>query len=259
MLETAVAAARRAGKELLGAWTGKIEVLSEDANDIKLVMDQRAEEIIVDTIRCRFPEHAILSEECGAMKGADVQWVVDPLDGTHNYYRRIPYWCTCIGAVRDGEPIVGVVYDPVHDHLFTAEKGKGAFLNGAPVRVSERSTIRGAVVAYGIYHRDPTSVRAWLTRTRAVTPYARSVRNLGAAGLHAAYVAAGLVEAFVQYGVWPWDVTAGFALVHEAGGKVSQWPVDDGAIDVVLATPGVHDELLATGLWPLPEEDARRG
>ena len=255
-LDIATAAARLAGEELLSAWRGELEVLAEDANDIKLAMDRRAEAVILETIRAAFPDHSFLCEESGETEGeGDTQWVIDPLDGTHNYFRRIPCWCVCVGAVRNGVPALGVIYDPVHDHMFTAEAGKGAFLNGERISVSGRESLRGSVVAYGIYHSEETSARAWLRRSRTVTPLARSLRTLGSAGLHCAYVAAGWMDAYVQYGVSPWDVTAGFALVTEAGGAASSWPVENaGGLDVALATPAVYEELMATGLWPLEDE-----
>lgn len=254
LLETAVQAARLAGRELLSAWSDRLEVVYEDEGDIKLEMDRRAEGIIVETIRRRFPGHALLSEECGEIGGKDVQWVIDPLDGTHNYFRRIPCWCVSIGAVIGGDPRVGVIYDPVHERLYTGERGKGVRVNGEPVSVSERQSLSGSVLAFGCYHRDKASVDAWLRRTGWVTPRARSVRNMGAAAMHCAFVASGVVDGFVEYGVRAWDVTAGVALVLEAGGRVSQWAHRDGAIDIVAATPQVHDELLASGLWPLGEK-----
>ena len=251
MLGTAVEAARKAGVELIAASDREIEVIREEAGDIKLVMDRRAEEIIVGMILDRFPEHRILAEERGADGGqGDVEWVIDPLDGTTNYSRRIPNWCVCIGAVRDGEPVVGVVYDPLRNDLFTGRQGGGAFLNGKPLRVSDRTEIPGSVIAFGIYHRQQESIAAWLDRTRVLALQIRSMRDVGSAGLHMAYVAAGMYDAFVEYAVFPWDVTAGIVLVQEAGGKATHWPIPNGGLDIVAAAPGVHDALLATGMWP---------
>ncbi|HRU06577.1 MAG TPA: inositol monophosphatase family protein [Candidatus Brocadiia bacterium] len=254
MLETAILAARRAGQELLAAWTGELEVLSEDAGDIKLAMDRRAEDIILSAIRRRFPGHAILSEERGRVQGAEFTWVVDPLDGTHNYSRHVPYWCVCVAAYHGNEPFLGVVYDPIHNHLFSAERGKGAFLNGQPIRVNAERRLPQAVVAFGCYHKLENSVRSWMRRTQVITPAARSTRNFGAAGLHCAYAAAGWADAFVEYGVMPWDVGAGHAIVLEAGGRFISWPVEDGGLDVVMGAPLVCEDLLALGLWRPAEE-----
>lgn len=250
MLETAIRAARRAGAELLSAWGGRLEVLAEDGNDVKLEMDCRAEAIIMETIREAYPDHGFLCEESGETVGeSEIVWVVDPLDGTHNYFRGLPFWCTCVGATRRGTPVVGVIYDPVHEHLYTAEAGRGAFLNGEPIRVSDRESLPRALVAYGIYHGAEGSTRAWERRAPVITPRVRSVRNLGSAGLHCAYVASGALDAFLQYGVSPWDVTAGFALVTEAGGSVHCRELGNGGLDVLVATPGVHAELMGLGLW----------
>lgn len=262
ILETAIQAAKAAGAELRAACEREIEVVREMPGDIKLAMDQRAEEIIIQTVLGRFPDHRVLSEECGVAGGSgDVQWIIDPLDGTTNYSRRLPFWCTCIAAAREGDPFVGVVHDPLRDQMFWASRGAGAYLNGHPIHVSDKSDADGCIIAFGIYHRAPQSVEAWLERTPVLTRLARSTRNIGSAGLHMAYVACGVVDAFVEYKVFPWDVAAGVVLVREAGGKVTQWPVEDGGIDIVAAPPGVHDGLLATGLWPRsPEEgQTRRG
>ena len=247
-------AARAAGRELLAAWTQTLEVVHQDEGDIKLEMDRRAEAIVLDTIRGRFPGHGFLSEECGEIPGEGVQWIVDPLDGTHNYFRRIPYWCVSVGAVIEGEPRLGVIYDPVRDQMVAGEEGGGVRLNGEPVRVSDAKSLSGSIVSFGCYHREKASVEAWLRRTGWITPRARSMRNMGAAAMHCAYVACGQAEAFVEYGVRLWDVAAGVALATEAGGRVSQWPCGDGGIDIVLAAPAVHDELLASGLWPFSKE-----
>jgi myo-inositol-1(or 4)-monophosphatase len=238
---------------LLQAASGEIEVEREMPGDIKLAMDRRAEELIVGTILGRFPDHRVLSEECGRAGGSgEVEWVIDPLDGTSNYSRRFPCWCTCVAASRHGEPFVGVVYDPTREEMFTARRGCGACLNGLPLRVSGRRVLGESILAYGIYHHAEWSVRAWERRMPVVTPLARSTRNVGSAGLHMAYVAAGRVDAFIEYGVFPWDVAAGIVLVREAGGRVSSWNVEEGALDIVAAAPGVYDALMATGLWPAP-------
>lgn len=251
VLETAIDAARQAGRALLDAASRDIEVIEEMPGDIKLVMDQRAEEIIVRTVLGRFPDHRILAEERGEDGGSGaVRWVIDPLDGTTNYARRLPNWCTCVAATREDEPFVGVVYDPLRDQMFWAQRGGGAFLNGEPIHVNERHAVEGSLFAYGVYHRQPASVEAWLHRAPMLTPLARSTRNVGSAGLHVAYVAAGMVDAFFEYGVFPWDVSAGTVLVREAGGKVSSWPAADGALDYVAASAGLHDALLDLEFWP---------
>jgi len=250
-LEVAVEAARRAGRELADASTREIEVIEEMPGDIKLVMDRRAEDIIIGTILDRFPDHSFMAEESGATDGAgDIEWVIDPLDGTTNYSRRIPHWCTCIAAVHGGEPVAGVVYDPLRDEMYTARQGGGAFLNGEPIRVNERDAIQGSIIAWGIYHRQAQSVEKWRVRAPKLAMLARSTRNVGSAGLHTAYVACGRVDAFVESGVFPWDVTAGIVLVREAGGRVSHWPVEGGALDIILASSGLHDALVGTGMWP---------
>ena len=161
-------------------------------------------------IREKFPGHAILSEECGRGAGpkSDYLWVIDPLDGTVNFSRRIPLWGTSVALVHQGREIVGVIFDPVHDELFHAEEGKGAFLNGKRIRVSDKSPLSAAMIAFGF-----SSNEEWLRRGLAAAaqlPLAASkVRGLGSAVLHLAYVACGRMDGFFEFGINQWDIAAG--------------------------------------------------
>jgi len=241
MLNVALTAAREAGAALLEGSRAAIQVDREYHHDVKLAMDKKAEGIIVGRLRAAFPDHAILSEECGRLAGAaEYEWVIDPLDGTYNFFKRIPCWATSIALRRKGEPVLGVIYDPTRDEMFHAEQGKGVFLNGAPIRCSDVSDLRKATLAVAV-----TQTEAWRERNReTMTRLAREAaktRALGSAALHIAYVACGRLDIYYEYGIWPWDVSAGMVMVREAGGKVSSRSHADGSMTVLASAAGVHE------------------
>ena len=221
MLETAIRAAREAGKILFEGSRGEIEVDQTSRRDIKLAMDRKAEAAIVEILSQAFPDHGILAEERGRVGGAsDYLWVIDPLDGTCNYSRRLPIWCTSIGLCRGDDYQVGVIYEPVTGDLYAAEKGKGATLNGKPIRVSAVERLEDALVEHsaGIEEED---IRESMCIASLLSIAASKVRGLGAAATHLAYVAAGRADAFVDCCAKRWDVAAGLVLLNEAGGTAT--------------------------------------
>ena len=249
MLHTAMRAAREAGRLLLEAAHGEIQVDRLERRDIKLAVDRRAEEAIIAVLRERFPEHAILSEECGRVGGdSEYLWIVDPLDGTYNYFRGIPLWCTSIALRKGDEYLVGVIYDPVRDELFRAEKGRGAFLDERPIRISRTAELSASVINFGLGHKGG-SIRATM---RAVSQLALKIgrtRQLGSAAIHLAYVASGRAEGFLQFGIKLWDLAAGVALIREAGGSAEVRQNPEGSLDVVASNGIIHAELLAELGW----------
>jgi len=248
MLDTAIRAARAAGRVLLEGSRGEIKVDKLLCHDVKLEMDKKAEAVILGIIRERFPEHAILSEEVGRVgPESEYLWVVDPLDGTVNYSRRIPLWATSIALCRGGEEIVGVIYDAVHDELYTAEKGKGAFLNGRPMRVSAR-TMQEAAIAYGFAAHEP-AIEQGLRAADRVTRSVSKVRATGSAAVHLGYVACGRIEGFYEYGLHYWDLAAGAVMIREAGGRVQARPRPDGSLDFLCDNSVIHEELVRGIGW----------
>jgi myo-inositol-1(or 4)-monophosphatase len=255
MLETAIRAAREAGRVLLEGSRGEIRVERLAQRDVKLAMDRKAEEVILRILREKFPGHAILSEECGAVGpkfarrggrrgGApDYLWVIDPLDGTVNYSRRIPLWGTSVALLRQGREIVGVIFDPVHGELYHAEEGQGAFLNGKRIRVSERAPLSAAMIAFGFSSREE-QLRRGLSAAAQLPIAASKVRGLGCAVLHLAYVACGRTDGFFEFGIHQWDIAAGTVLIREAGGKLSTRALPDGSMDLVCSNGLIHDELM---------------
>src|SRR5256714_6938509 len=223
MLNFAIQTARDAGRVLAEKFGRAIQITNKGDIDLVTEADLAAERLIVERIRSYHPRHAILSEEAGdvvAIEGArgEYKWIVDPLDGTTNYAHGYPVFCVSIALEHLGSVVVGVVYDPLRDELFAAERGEGATLNGRRGRVSETDDLNRALLCTGF----PYDVRErgdFARHFRNFIMSAQSVRRDGAAALDLAYVAAGRFDGFYEEGLRPWDVAAGVLLVEEAGGR----------------------------------------
>ena len=208
---------------------------------------------------CPSPSARRISEEGGGreLNKTTYQWAVDPLDGTTNFCHSYPYFCTSIGVLHEGEAVVGAVYDPTRDELFTAVKGQGAYLNGRPIQVSHTSEISESLLVTGFgYSRVPAIQDAAHELFSKYNMRSHGVRRDGAAALDLCYVAAGRLDAFWEYGLKVWDVTAGSIILREAGGMVSD-PTDlthqtfgyfDGKL---LATNGKLHDLLVQDIAPV--------
>jgi myo-inositol-1(or 4)-monophosphatase len=251
VLEVAVDAARRAGALLLERFGSLRQIRYKGSpSNIVTEMDRQAEALVIDCIRSRFPEHAILAEEGGARPGsASHRWIVDPLDGTTNYAHGMPFFAVSIALEVEGSVQVGVVFDPNRDECFTAIRGRGAFLNGHPLRVSETPTLDESLLSTG-YPYEIRKVRDNnLAEHAAFMVRCRSVREMGSAAINLALVAAGRLDAFWELTLGPWDVAAGCLMVEEAGGRVTNpagGPVDLNAPSVVASNGRIHGEMLAT-------------
>jgi len=183
--------------------------------------------LISDSLLKRFPEHALYGEEgiVGKRK-SHYQWVVDPLDGTVNYFYSIPHFCVSIALRFKGEIIVGVIYDPIRDEMWTTQKGGAATLNGKQIRVSERAELAEAVVSVGL-SKTGVTISAGLPLLQEMVHRARKCRLMGSAALDMAYVACGRLDAYIEQGISLWDVAAGWILVENAGGSVDLKPRTD--------------------------------
>ena len=247
MLETAIQAARTAGRILIERLPAEREVRIKGPRDIVTDADLAAEEAIIKTIRARFPDHALLTEEGGESAGdAPFVWVIDPLDGTTNYSRRFPTFCVSIGLVHQGQLTLGAVYDPLHDHLFVAERGRGATLNSDPLQVSAFDQVDRAVLGLDWAHtqKDRHEIVARLGR---VAPACRTVRGIGSAALGLCYVAAGWLDAYFHINLQPWDMAAGLLLIQEAGGRLTNLqglPWQPWVQQVLVSNGHVHQALL---------------
>jgi myo-inositol-1(or 4)-monophosphatase len=219
-LDAAIVAARAAGQLLRENFHEPLRVNAAEAHDIKLEIDVRTQDLITKLLLERFPAHALYGEE-GIVgdQESEFQWVVDPLDGTVNYFYGIPHFCTSIALRRAREIIVGVIYDPIREELWAAQKGTAPTLNGSAFRVSTRSELREAIVSVGLSKTDAT-IEAGLPLLQEMIHRVRKCRLMGSAALDMAYVACGRFDAYIEQGISLWDIAAGWLLVETAGGSV---------------------------------------
>jgi myo-inositol-1(or 4)-monophosphatase len=252
MLTTAVKAARRAGGVInLGARDlDRLTVTAKGPKDFVSEVDRAAEAAIVETLHAAYPDHAILAEE-GTAKGANAAaeylWIIDPLDGTTNFLHGFPQYCVSIALQHKGQVTQAVVYDPVRNDLFTATRGRGAFLNDRRMRVSRRQHLKDCLIGTGFPYRNEQYLDAYLRMMRAMTIEAAGIRRPGAAALDLAYVAAGCYDGFWEMGLNPWDVAAGSLLIIEAGGLVGDFLGDPGYLyggEIIAANPRIFAQMV---------------
>jgi myo-inositol-1(or 4)-monophosphatase len=226
----AARAARSAGNVIL-RYMNRIDglnIVEKQQLDFVSEVDKLAEAEIIKELRRAYPDHAILAEESGAIGKGPLTWVIDPLDGTHNYLRGIPHFSVSIALLEKGVPIHAVVFDPLRDELYTASKGDGAYINDRRMRVSKRENLGGAMIATGFPFRQREHLVPQLDMTRAILGQAEDIRRSGSAALDLAYVAAGRYDGYFEIGLKPWDMAAGVLLVHEAGGRYCDFAGRDG-------------------------------
>jgi myo-inositol-1(or 4)-monophosphatase len=224
-VNVAVRAARAAGQIILRYMNrlDSLEVIEKQRHDYVSEVDRLAEAEIIRELKRAYPRDAVLAEESGASGAGRNVWVIDPLDGTHNYLRGFPHFSVSIGLLEGGEPTLGVVYDPLRDELFTADRGNGAYLNDRRIRVGKHDGLGGALLATGFPFRQRAHLDAQLGMTRALLTEAEDIRRTGSAALDIAYVAAGRIDGFYEIGLKPWDMAAGCVLVREAGGRYADF------------------------------------
>ncbi|WP_018290701.1 inositol monophosphatase family protein [Verrucomicrobium sp. 3C] len=238
---TAVDAALVAG-DLLRRSFGQPVVVSEETDyDIKIQTDRQCQELICRTILRDFPNHRILGEEGsdGSPTG-EVEWIVDPLDGTVNFVYGIPHFCTSIAVRVEGEILAGVIYDPIRQELFTAERDRSSRLNGRPVTASKRARLSEAICVVG-FSRSAAGIEQGLRIVQYLVPRVRKVRLTGSAALDLAYVAAGRIDAYLEQQIHLWDIAAGVLLLQQAGGHTRQFPNAGTDTLRVTATNGLLD------------------
>lgn len=253
MLNFAIQIARDAGGVLVDRLGRALQVSNKGAIDLVTEADLASEKLIIERIRSHYPRHAILAEESGASEGdasnagnSEWKWIIDPLDGTTNYAHGYPCFCVSIGVERAGRLELGVVYDPLRNEMFAAERGQGATLNERPMRVSVVEDLNRAMLCTGFPYdvrERPDFVRDFAN----FTMQAQAVRRDGSAALDLAYIACGRFDGFWEDGLNPWDVAAGVLLIEEAGGKVTDFY--GAALDIytprVLASNGlVHEGMM---------------
>jgi myo-inositol-1(or 4)-monophosphatase len=250
ILKTAQKTALEAGK-LLMKYYGKLktsEIAQKTKNDFVTKVDKMSEELVVSRIRSKFKDHAFLGEEGGARAGSETCWIIDPLDGTSNYIHHFPMFAVSIGVTHQDRLIAGAIYDPVHDELFSAEKGKGAFLNKKKFRVSATAQLADAMMATGIPFRARNRFEQYFKSLQTISLASAGMRRGGSAALDLAYVACGRFDAFWEINLSPWDIAAGALILAEAGGRitdVSGSPEHMKNGDVLASNGRIHGELEA--------------
>lgn len=230
------------------------------SHDLVTEVDKGSERLIKNLVLTHFPNHSFLGEEgvepgpeastraLENIRDAEYLWIVDPIDGTTNFVHGFPFFCVSIALAYKGEVIVGVVYDPMKDELFVAEKGKGAYVHGKRMVVSKDETLRGSLVATGFPADHHYALPLNLKGIGAIAPQVRNLRIAGSAALHMAYVAAGRLSGFWEIGLNSWDLAAGALLVQESGGVVADTlgnPYDLGVRNVVATNGLIQEELIA--------------
>ncbi len=249
MLNTAIKAARRAGKVIMRHYDqlDRLAVESNGRNDYVSEVDRRAEEEIIGVIRGAYPEHAILAEESGKQDGNDYLWIIDPLDGTTNYLHGFPQFSISIALYVQNKPSQAVVFDPLRNELFTAGRGAGAQLNDRRIRVSGTSRLEQSLLGTGFPFKSMDHLDIWINTFRALLPQTSGVRRAGSAALDLAYVACGRLDGFWEFGLSPWDMAAGCLLIEEGGGLVGDFGGEQGYLEsgnLVAGNPKIYPELL---------------
>lgn len=263
--DAALSAARAAGRVHLRRLR-RINVEHKGLNPIDLITeaDREAEAAVSALLRRRFPTHSILAEESAATdtRSTPHRWIVDPLDGTTNFAHGYPQFCVSIAYERRGRLMFAVVYDALNKQLFTAARGKGARLNGKPIRVSRTAEFSSSLLGTGFPYDRRSRPRFYLAFWEAFMFRCQGIRRMGSAALDLANVACGRIDAFWEFGLKPWDVAAGALLVREAGGRVSNMdgsPLDIAAGKIVAGNGHFHRQMIETIAMAWPEAERRQG
>ena len=240
--------AEDAGEVLMKYFHRKHRIEVKKGEGIVTEADKAAERLILSRLSRNFPNSSIITEESGEYRRDDTLcWVIDPLDGTTNYAHGFPWFCVSIGLYEEGKPKAGVIYHPVLKEMFFTESGRGAFLNDRRIKVSRTRRLEDSLLSTGFYYSRGKALGHQVEIFRRLNQTARGVRRPGSAALDLAYVACGRFDGFWERGLSPWDVAAGFLMVEEAGGKVSDYrgqPTDLHAREVVASNRLVHAPML---------------
>lgn len=251
LLNVMITAARKAGRSLSRDFgeVANLQVSIKGPANFVSVADMKAEEIIFKELSKARPGYSFLMEERGLVEGDDKthRWIVDPLDGTTNFLHALPLFCVSIGLEREGQLVAGVIYNPASDELYTAEKGKGAYLNDRRLRVAARKTLADTLVSTGIPHRGRPGHPKFLKEMDTVMKEVAGIRRTGSAALDLAFTAAGRFDVYWERNLKPWDMAAGIVLVREAGGFATDLDGADKMLetgDVIASNPTLNKLML---------------
>jgi myo-inositol-1(or 4)-monophosphatase len=241
--------ARHAGQILKKGFGKEHQIGHKGLIDLVTEMDHRSEDYLLGEVSRAYPEHAIFSEEAGHVGGqSKAVWYIDPLDGTINYAHGLPIYCVSIALRQDDDMQLAVIYDPMQDELYTAERGKGAFLNGHPIHVSNTKELIKSLLVTGFPYDIQTTPRNNLDHYAYFAKRTQGVRRLGSAALDLCYVAAGRFDGYWELGIMPWDIAAGLLIVQEAGGTISDLKGGREYFQpphaLVAAAPAIHPLIL---------------
>ncbi|HCY17150.1 MAG: inositol monophosphatase [Curvibacter sp. GWA2_64_110] len=252
MLNVAIKAARAAGAIINRAALDveAVRVSQKQVNDFVTEVDHASEATIIETLLTAYPGHGILAEETGSTHGAkdsEFVWIIDPLDGTTNFIHGFPVYCVSIALAVKGKVEQAVIYDPSRNDLFTATKGRGAYMNDRRIRVSKRTQLKECLISTGFPFRKGDNFPAYLAMMSEVMQRTAGLRRPGAAALDLAYVAAGFTDGFFETGLQPWDVAAGSLLVTEAGGLVGNFTGESDFLaqqECLAGNPRIYGQLV---------------
>ena len=248
MIKTAIKAAKEAGK-FIKQNAGTIQSKNVDrklAFDFVTDIDKESEEIIIDIIKKEFPDHKILAEESLRQESGGFRWIIDPLDGTTNFIHNYPAFAVSIALEKDNEIILGVVYDPLHDELFHAEKGKGAFLDNSPIYVSAIADPGVALLATGFPFRSKEYLDLYLKSFQQLFKQVSGIRRAGSVALDFCHLACGRCDGFWEIKLGPWDIAAGSLIIKEAGGLITDFANEDDPMwtgNVIASNGLLHDTI----------------
>jgi len=251
LMTVMVAAVRKAGRSLVRDF-GEVENLQVSlkgpANFVSNA-DRKAERILQDELSKARPSFGFIMEEGGEVEGTDEshRWIIDPLDGTTNFLHGIPLFCVSVGLARDGVPVAGVIFNPITDELFIAEKGAGAFMNDRRIRVAARRTLADSVICCGLPHMGRGDFAQFNREYAAIAPKVSGMRRTGSAAIDLAWVAAGRFDGFWERGLSSWDIAAGIVIIREAGGYVSDLDDADKMLakgDIIAGNETIRKDLL---------------
>ena len=259
-INIAIEAATAAGKGVIRHFDRieQVEREEKSKNDFVTEADLYAEQIIIKTIKAAYPNHGILAEESGQQNPhSDYQWIIDPIDGTYNFLHGMPHFCISIAVAIKGKLEHGLIFDPLRQEMFTATRGRGAYLNNKRIRVSTQRQLSDALIGTNLAHSDdPQAYQEYLKVFGACLPTCARMRGTGSAALDLAYVASGRFDGYWAHGLRAWDIAAGSLLILEAGGLAGDFSGGERHMEsgnIVAATPKILKGLLQTLAPALPE------
>lgn len=260
ILNVAMIAAREAGEIILRNLDNidRLNIEEKTKNNFVSEVDNLAEQAIIKTIKKYYPEHGILAEESGRQNPkSDMQWIIDPLDGTTNFLHQFPQFSVSIAVMEKGKLTHGVVFDPVRDEMFHATRGSGARLNNRRIRVTEQKNLKHALLATGFPYYEFDYIDSYLASFKSFMINTAGIRRAGSAALDLAYVAAGRVDGYWEFNLKPWDIAAGILLVKEAGGMCTDFAGNDNMLEsgnILACTPKLMKDMAKTLTETIPAE-----